>query len=390
MINKNIHTPEGLRDIYGSENDIKLKVQRDILDSIQSFGYRNIQTPTFEFIEVYGKEVGSTPSNELYKFFDKEGNILALRPDFTPSIARCATKYYNNECAPIRFYYTGNTFTNTINLQGRLNEMTQIGAELIGDDSIYADAEMIYVAVMSLLAAGLRDFQISISNVDYFRGICEEVGLDNETKDEVFTYLSKQNYFAAEELLSNKGIAEDKYQKILTMSQLMGGQNALIRARENVTNSISISAIEKLEKIYELLTVYKIDKYVSFDFSMISKYKYYSGVIFKGYTYGIGEAIVTGGRYDKLMEQFGNDTSAIGFMYVVDDLLEAMRSQRIEVALNEKNAAIFFEEESFTKAVLKQEELRKNNVNVTMIFKQDKVDIEEYRKKHNNVEIYEL
>ena len=88
-----LHTPEGVRDIYGKEYQTKLKIQELFHEKFSLFGYEDIQTPSFEFFDVFGKEVGTTPSRELYKFFDKEGNTLVLRPDFTPSIARCAAKY---------------------------------------------------------------------------------------------------------------------------------------------------------------------------------------------------------------------------------------------------------------------------------------------------------
>lgn len=367
MKNNNIHTPEGLRDIYGKEIEEKVVVQKNIMDSIRSFGYKNIQTPTFEFLEVYGKEVGSTPINAMYKFCDKDGNLLALRPDFTPSIVRCASKFYNSSHAPIRLCYMGNSFNNRANLQGRLNETTQIGAELIGDDSIYADAEMINMAVVALLSTGLKDFQISICEVEYFKGLCDELLVKSDVKEELAEYISKQNYFAAEELLRSEGISEENIEKILCTRQLIGNENILAKAKGTVTNEVSLGAISRLEKIYSLLCSYKVERYVSIDFSMISKYKYYSGIIFKGYTYGIGEVIVTGGRYNKLMGQFGMDAPAIGFMCVIDNLLVAMRSQKIGITVDENEALILYNEENFEKAVSKQTEMRGLGYIVTLL-----------------------
>ena len=137
-----LHTPEGVRDIYGKEYAKKLYVENQLKWSIRMYGYEEIQTPTFEFFDVFSKEIGTTPSKELYKFFDKEGNTLVLRPDFTPSIARCAAKYFCDSKEPLRFSYIGNTFSNTSNLQGKLKEVTQMGVELINDSSVEADAEM--------------------------------------------------------------------------------------------------------------------------------------------------------------------------------------------------------------------------------------------------------
>ena len=91
-----IHTPEGVRDIYGTEYEQKQVIQQKLSERISLFGYQGIQTPTFEFLEVFGKEIGTTPTKDLFKFLDPDGNILCLRPDFTPSMARCAAKYFSN------------------------------------------------------------------------------------------------------------------------------------------------------------------------------------------------------------------------------------------------------------------------------------------------------
>lgn len=129
MSQRLLHTPEGVRDLYGTEYARKQQVELRLKESLRLWGYRDIQTPTFEFFDIFSREIGTTPSKELYKFFDKEGNTLVLRPDFTPSIARCAAKYFCEEQAPLRFSYLGNSFTNTSNLQGKLKEVTQMGAE---------------------------------------------------------------------------------------------------------------------------------------------------------------------------------------------------------------------------------------------------------------------
>jgi ATP phosphoribosyltransferase regulatory subunit len=126
MNNRLLHTPEGVRDIYGKEYAKKLAIEQKLQQAIHCFGYEDIQTPSIEFFDVFSKEIGTTPSKELYKFFDKEGNTLVLRPDFTPSIARCAAKYFMEEKVPLRFSYNGNTFTNTSNLQGKSTCTTRI------------------------------------------------------------------------------------------------------------------------------------------------------------------------------------------------------------------------------------------------------------------------
>lgn len=323
-----LHTPEGVRDIYGKEYARKLETEEQIRRQFNLYGYQDIQTPTFEFFDVFSREIGTTPSKELYKFFDKEGNTLVLRPDFTPSMARCAAKYFMDENVPIRFCYAGNTFTNTNSLQGKLKEVTQMGAELMNDGSVEADGEMIAMTVEALKKAGLKDFQVSIGQVEYFKGICAQAGITDETELELREFISGKNIFGAEELLVQKGISDQYKKLILKTSDYFGSAEVLEQAKTLDLNERSLNAILRLEKLYHVLCEYGVEKYISFDLGMLSKYNYYTGVIFKVYTYGVGDAIAKGGRYDRLLGYFGKNAPAIGFVVVIDDLLLALERQQ--------------------------------------------------------------
>lgn len=367
MNKKLVHTPEGVRDIYGKEYAKKLRIESLILEKIRSYGYEDIQTPTFEFFDVFSKEVGTTPSRELYKFFDKEGNTLVLRPDFTPSIARCAAKYFPEEEVPVRFCYVGNTFTNNSNLQGKLKEATQMGAELIGEPSAEADGEMAAMVIEALLAAGLRDFQLSVGNVEYFKGICMEAGLDEETELELREFISGKNYFGAEELLRTKKVAGEYRDALLQVTDLFGTGDALEQAKALVHNERSMEAVRRLEALYEVLCCYGVEKYVSFDLGMLSKYHYYTGVIFKAYTYGVGDAIVKGGRYDTLLGRFGKDAPAIGFMVVIDDLMAALERQGIGTEVPKRAEMVEYTPDTYRKALEETKKLRAEGKRVVMV-----------------------
>ena len=182
-----LHTPEGVRDIYHTECKRKLAVSGKLQKILHLYGYQDIQTPTFEYFDVFRKEVGTISTRELYKFFDREGNTLALRPDFTPSIARAAATLFEDEDFPIRLCYVGNTFINHSSYKGHLKENTQLGAELIGEDSAEADAEMIAMVMDGLRAAGLQEFQINIGHVDFIRSLMEATGFSGEKIAEIHT-----------------------------------------------------------------------------------------------------------------------------------------------------------------------------------------------------------
>ncbi len=362
-----LHTPEGVRDIYGQEYARKLSVQSLIHEKLAGYGYQDIQTPTFEFFDVFSREIGTTPSKELYKFFDKEGNTLVLRPDFTPSMARCATKYFMDDSVPIRFCYQGNTFTNTSNLQGKLKEVTQMGAELIGDGSAKADAEMLSLVIESLKNTGLKQFQISVGEVEYFKGICADAGLDEETELLLREYISNKNLFGAEDLLTEKGIAPKHKNVLLRIAEMFGGIDFLAEARELVDNTRSRNAICRLEEMFEVLKLYGLESYVSFDLGMLSKYNYYTGIIFKAYTYGVGDAIVKGGRYDNLLARFGKDAPAIGFVAVIDDLMEALSRQQLSVPVKAAPKRMIYTDATFSKVLKEAQKLRAEGICVEMI-----------------------
>lgn len=366
-----LHTPEGVRDIYGNEYLRKQEVENRLHSCMHLYGYEDIQTPTFEFFDVFSKEIGTTPSRELYKFFDKEGNTLVLRPDFTPSIARCAAKYFCDENISLRFCYSGNTFTNTSNLQGKLKESTQMGAEFIGDSSVEADAEIISLVVKALQNAGLQRFQISIGEVEYFKGLCEEAGLDEETEMDLRACISGKNYFAAQELLLERNVKEPYNSRLLKVADMFGDMCSLSEAKAMVNNKRSLDAIKRLEKLYDVLKAYGVTEYISFDLGLLSKYKYYTGVVFKAYTYGVGDAVVKGGRYDNLLSQFGKEAPAVGFCMLIDNILEALSRQKVEVVPAPSSVRkIYYNECNFSEKLAEVQQLR-NQGNAAVLISEE-------------------
>ncbi len=324
---KLLHTPEGVRDIYDCEYQNKLKIE-DVLHSMfLSYGYRDIQTPTFEYFDVFSKDIGTTPSKDLYKFNDRDGATLVLRPDFTPSIARCAAKYYMEDDSVLRFTYKGNTFSQTSELQGKLKETTQMGVEMIGDDSVESDSEIIELAIESLKNTGLKDFCITIGHVGYFRGICEELSFSMDVENTLREYVTNKKFFEAENYLNEMGVSDASIEKIMSFDDLLGSVEILDVAYELAGNDVSRNAVVRLKKLYEILKSKNLAKYMKFDLSMLNKYHYYTGVVFKAYTYGVGDCVAKGGRYDNLLSQFGKDAASVGFVIVIDDLMQALGRQ---------------------------------------------------------------
>lgn len=375
---KLLHTPEGVRDIYDNECKKRRKVLHKLHHVLSLYSYNDIETPTFEFFDIFNQDKGSATSNEMYKFFDRENNTLVLRPDITPSIARCVAKYYDEEDLPIRLCYQGKTFLNTHNHQGKSNEITQLGAELINDDSSAADAEVISTVIDCFLAAGLKEFQIEIGEVDFFKGILEEAKLTEETADEIRNFIHNRNFFGLESLIKELDLPENVKKVLLSFDQLFGGYEMLEKARELVTNKTSLEAIERLEKVYKALSYSGYEQYISFDFSLLSRYEYYTGIMFRGYTYGTGDAVVKGGRYNNLLKQYGKDAPAIGFAFYIDDLMMAISRQKIEVAVDNSDSIILYNIEQQKSAIRLANQLRKSGRKIELIRKSKKKEIEDY------------
>lgn len=330
MNQKILHTPEGVRDIYGEECERRQVMLGKLRKVLASYGYSEIETPTFEFFDVFSSEVGTIPSKDLYKFFDREGNTLVLRPDFTPSIARAASRYYPEEGKPVRLSYLGHTFVNHQEHRGRLKENTEIGAELISEAAVDADAEIIAMATSMLLASGLKDFQISIGHVGFYECLVKEAELDDATEEKLRLLIHNHNPFGVEQLLMGMDI-DPKISHLLTqLTSLYGDSKVLDRAYDLSQGLKAQEAVRRLRDIYDLLSIYGLESHVSFDLGMLSAYMYYTGVIFRGYTYGTGDAVVKGGRYDNLLAHFGKDAPSAGFVVVLDSLMNALLRQKVE------------------------------------------------------------
>lgn len=367
-MNQLLHTPEGVRDIYNDECERKIILEERLLTVLKSYGYHPIQTPTFEFFDIFGKEIGTTPSKDLYKFFDREGNTLVLRPDITPSIARCASKYYMEQAIPIRLCYTGNTFRNNSSYQGRLKENTQSGAELIGDGSVEADAEMLALSAQLLKTAGLKEFQLSVGHADFLRGLFEAANLEEDVMEEIRNLLLNRNLYGVQEVIEQHVADENLKQLFGLLTDVMLDKEKITAAKIWAADYPRVfHALTRLEELDELLEVYKIRKYVSYELAMISGFNYYTGIIFAGYTFGSGEAIVNGGRYDNLLQSFGKSATSIGFAVVINQLMAALQRQNVRIPFENVTKWFIYSEQYRQDAIKDAQVLRSRGEQVELM-----------------------
>lgn len=328
MKNLTLHTPEGVRDIYNSEYERKLDALYKLRKLIGTYGYMPISTPTFEYFDTFSKEVGTCASNEMFKFFDRDGNTLVLRPDITPSVARAAAMYFSDSDGPVKLSYEGNVFINYHSLQGRLKESTQAGCEYIGDSSCEADAEILTIVVNSLKELGLKEFEIGVGHIDVVKGLIEAANLTSDVEEKLINLISNKNHFGAKELLESNQVCENLVGLFDLTGKIMNSPDEWKESLEKSKKYKKVyDALEYLTKLHSLLEKNGVMDFISFELGMMSEYKYYTGIIFSGYAYGVGEPLVKGGRYDSLLSHFGKDSPAIGFAITVDQLMLALERQ---------------------------------------------------------------
>lgn len=388
MKEKLLHTPEGVRDIYNSECERKNQVVMHIHRVLELYNYHDIETPTFEYFNIFNMDKGSAPSNEMYKFFDRNNNTLVLRPDITPSIARCAAKYFPEEELPIRLCYKGNTFTNAPLHQGKLAEATQIGCELINDDSSAADAELIACVIDCLKASGLEEFQIEIGEIEYFKGIMEEAGIDSETELKLKDYIQLKNFFGLQEYVKTLSLSDNLKEALMNFDKLFGGLEMLDKASAYTQNPMALSAIDRMRKVYAALSCYGYESYISFDLGMLNRYNYYTGIVFRGYTYGTGDAVIKGGRYNNLLSQFGKNAPSVGFAIFVDELMMALQRQHKEFSNQRNGALVLYQIEHQESAISLGNKLRASGTRTDLIRKSSRHELDEYLSyaEHENME----
>ena len=375
MKEKLLHTPEGVRDIYNSECKRKSAVEKRIHHILELYGYQDIETPTFEFFDIFNSDTGTVSSVEMFKFFDRNNNTLVLRPDMTPSIARSVAKYYSACEFPLRLSYRGNTFLNNRSYQGKLTEKTEMGAELINDDSPEADAEGIIMMIDCFLAAGLTDFRIDIGQAEFYKGIMDALEASEEVKEQIHEYIENKNALGMEILLSDLSMKDCYRNILLEYNDLYGDVTMLEKAKKLTINPRCQAAIARLEEVYEVLKLYGYEKYVSFDLGMLSKYHYYTGVIFKAFSYGVGDAIVKGGRYDKLLGCFGKSAPAIGFAVVIDDLLLSLERQNGTYQEKPVVQKITYTESNYTEKLKTAQALRSEGKRVALIPESERTEV---------------
>lgn len=319
--------PSGVEDILPQECYLKRNIEADLRQTFARTGYDEVSTPSYEYYDVFSSGAGSYLQEKVIKFFDASGAILALRPDLTIPIARMAASKLMEDDSPKRLFYLENSFRAEKPAVGKSSEFFQAGIELIGDASIGADAEVIAVAVEALLASGLSDFKIELGQVGFFKGLIADYDLSDDLIDQIRHQIDCKNEYELAQLLDGAGVDAALKNNLIALLQLFGEADVFDKAKALTNNTACVAAVENLLSVYQLLCDFGLAEYITIDFGILQDLSYYTGIVFRGITEKMGFPILTGGRYDNLLADFGKDASATGFALYLKRLMIALERQ---------------------------------------------------------------
>lgn len=310
----NVNTPEGTRDRLFAECRERRQVQQALTGLFRRRSYAEVITPEVEFYDLFLQSGNPMPQEAMLKIIDRSGKIMVMRPDSTTPIARVAATKLRSVPLPQRLYYDQTVFRSGREHRGGSSEIAQCGVELIGTSGRKADLEMIALAVDCLRESGLEHFHIELGHVGFFRELTARMDMSAAAVEQMRALIEGKNFAALGDLLEPYA-GQSAAKPLRRLSHLFGGAGVLDEAEALSGGS---DALDYLRDVYAELKAAGYGKYIRFDLGLVHQIDYYTGVVFRGYVEGAGDAVLSGGRYDKLVEAFGRPAQATGFAVDVD------------------------------------------------------------------------
>ena len=317
-------TPEGTSDLLFEDCAMRRSLEEKLSGIFKSKGYCEIVTPGLEFFDVFNLNSRYFPQESMYKLSDNKGRLLVVRPDSTMPIARVAATRLKDAELPLRLYYRQNVYRNKPVMRGRSDEIHQMGIELIGSDSKRADLEVISSAIEVLASFENEDFRFELGDIGFFRELVNKLDADTAAKEEIRSLIEVKNYPALNDLLDSIG-DNDITKALKQLPRLFGGEEVFDKAAELYDDEKIRSVISGLRDLYNRLIELGYGGKITIDLGIVNKLDYYTGVVMKGYLQGYGDAVLSGGRYNKLLAEFGYDVPATGFAVNVDAVAKVMK-----------------------------------------------------------------
>jgi ATP phosphoribosyltransferase regulatory subunit len=318
--------PPGTRDVLPDEMRELRRLHLAMIEVFEDRGYGEVSTPAIEYDEVLARGGGRT-ADSAYRFFDEDGDLLALRSDMTVPIARLVASRFSDAEMPLRLCYLANAFRAVRPQRGQMREFAQAGVELIGAPAPGGTAEVVEVLEATLDAAGLDRAVIGLGDADLYRQLLAELGVEGEARESLLARLAAHDLVGLEaELSALDGIGDEQVATCMALSQLRGGREVLEEARALGGDAVE-RATARLGETLEALEARGVADRVQIDLGLLRDLGYYSGAILEVYDPALGHVLGGGGRYDGLLERFGVDLPAAGF---------ALYLERVHVAQMEE------------------------------------------------------
>ena len=368
MASRKLQIPSGMQDTLPGECARKRQLEQTLRHLFTLEGYQEIETPILEFYDALDDRTYGFRPEHLWKTFDAQGRILAVRPDSTIPAARMAAGKLADAPLPLRLCYVQSATKMLSETSSLLCEETQAGVELMGEASPQADAEVIALAVYVLQQSGLRDFQIELGQAQFVTGFLKEAGLTDEQCATVSAMTEQKSLMDMEAYLTRAGLAEDAIARLMQLPRLYGDASVLEEAAGLTRHPLCLAAIDNLRQIMAVLREYGCDECISIDLGMAHQANYYSGTIFRGLVAELGQPLMSGGRYDRLMARFGRELPATGFALSMKLLLIALERQGASFEAPIPDIVLGFEEGCRAAAITYAKQQRKRGVSVAIMY----------------------
>lgn len=325
-------TVRGMRDFLPEEARLLRRVEGKAREVARLYGYREIVTPIVESYELLSAKAGEEVKSRMFAFKDLGGRDVALRPEFTASVARLVATTLRNEPRPFRLFSDGSIYRYDEPQRGRYREIFQTNYELMGSSRPEADAEILLLTNSLMQGAGLKRLAFKIGHIGVLRGILAQEKLVDKVQGAVMQLMDKKQYDDAFRLVESAGVSEKCMVTLRKLVALKGsdvllvvdGVAELVAAYER-----SVEAARNLGEILALVLKSGCDVDMTVDAGFARGLEYYTGMIFEVYVPDMNIALGGGGRYDRLIELFGGDpTPAVGVAHGVDRMMLALQEQK--------------------------------------------------------------
>ncbi len=317
-MNESIGVPPGFRDVLFDEARSRRHIESSLAIVFAESGYGEIVPSSIEYFETYLRGDRSM-QDKVFRFLNRDDVLLALRADFTLSVARIAATRLLNTPPPYRLWYCGSVFRKADSGRGQFNEVTQVGAELVGSDSVQNDAEILSLAMRCLDKLGFGDVQLHLNHAGIFRGIVDTLGLETSALQQVKSEIDRKDMRALASRLRQLGVNKETAQHIDLLSRSIGNQDVLAHAEETIEAPASKGALTELRHLSEKLTGWKDN--ITFDLTEIDEMEYYTGIFFTFFSSKLKRELGRGGRYDGMLANFGAPMPAVGFSFSMEELV---------------------------------------------------------------------